>query len=324
MRLSVVTPTLRRPKEVGDLLRCLAETTLQPDELVLVDGAPVEERSTEKVIAELREAMPFSIQYVRSPKGTAIQRNRGLDLARGEFIAFIDDDVRVEPDFFERILDTFQNDLHQTVGGVVGVKTNLHFKLHQRARWRWYRRLGLLKTFDPGRYDYQTGYPINASMQGAFEGVRDVDFMTTACAVWRSKVFEDGLRFHPFFQNFGVLEDAHLSLTAGKTWRLLQCGSAHCKELKASGGRGNARQLGFKSVINYYFVFSDIAGPLTLGQRFRFWRFQAFEILRITLSGFRRARWDDFANCIGRIQGAVHIASGFSIAKRSKEMPDLG
>lgn len=315
MRLSVVTPTLRRPTHVAELLNCLAQTTLKPDELVLVDGAPDAERETETVVAELAPTMPFEVRYVRSPKGTAVQRNRGIDKARGTYIAFIDDDVRVKPNYFEEILKAFETKGHEDVGGIVAVKTNLIFDINKRARWRWYRRLGLLKTFEPGRYDFQTGYPINASMQGPFDGVRPVDFMTTACAVWRRTVFENGLRFHLFFRNFGVLEDAHLSLTAGKTWRLLQCGTAHCEELNAAGGRGNAHNLGFKSVINYYFVFRDVAGPLSLGQRFRFWRFQAFEMLRMGLSGLRRFRFDDFRNLMGRLHGVWHIATGFADAK---------
>ena len=315
MKLSVVTPTLRRPKEVGELLNCLAQTKVIPSELVLVDGAPEGEDDTARVVAGLAPEMPFEIRYLRSPKGTALQRNRGIDQAQGDFIAFIDDDVRVAPDFFEVILKQFGRGEHRDVGGMVGVKTNLTFDGSKRARWRWYRRLGLLRTFEPGRYDFECGYPINAAMQPPFEGVREVDFMTTACAVWRREVFAQGLRFDLFFRNFGVLEDAHFSLRAGKQWRLLQCGDAQCRELNASGGRGNAHLLGFKSVVNYYYVFRDIAGPLSLGQRFRFWRYQAFELCRMFASGIRRFRFDDFRNLTGRLHGAWHILTGFSSAK---------
>lgn len=315
VRLSVITPSLRRPTYVADLMANLAQTSLKPDELVLVDGAPEGENDTEQVVAKLIPDMPYQVRYLRSPKGTATQRNRGLDVAKGQFIAFIDDDVRVKPDFFEQILQGFNQEQHSKTGGIVGVKTNLVFDGNKRARWRWYRRLGLLKSFTPGHYDFQSGYPINAAMQGPFKGFRTVHFMTTACAVWRAAVFQNGLRFHPFFKNFGVLEDAHLSLTAGKTWQLAQCGQAHCEELKAPGGRGNSHNLGFKSVINYYFVFRDIAGPLSVGQRFRFWRFQAFEMFRLLASSVRRWKYADFQNFLGRVHGAWHIATGFSLAK---------
>ena len=44
--------------------------------------------------------------------------------------------------------------------------------------------------------------------------------MSTSCAVWRREIVVDsGLRFDPFFRDFGVLEDAHFSLRARrKKW----------------------------------------------------------------------------------------------------------
>src|SRR6185295_14617818 len=152
--------------------------------------------------------------------------NVGLDEAQGDFIAFFDDDIRLEPAFLRAALSVFSGDKRVRVGGVVGYRTNGYFSGDEALRWRWYRRLRLLKTYEPGRYDFRCGYPINANMQPPFSGVRSVDFMTTSCAVWRSEVFESGLRFDPFFRDYGVLEDAHLSLKAGREWELLQCGDA--------------------------------------------------------------------------------------------------
>ena len=77
-------------------------------------------------------------------------------------------------------------------------------------------RLGIYSNFEPGKFDYKTGYPINVNLQPPFTGTREVDFMTTACAVWRREVLDDGFRFDEFFKNYGVLEDAHFSLRAGK------------------------------------------------------------------------------------------------------------
>ena len=120
-------------------------------------------------------------------------------------------------------------------------------------------------------------------------------------------MFDSGLRFDPFFSNYGVLEDAHLSLRAGKRWKLLQCGDAHCIEMHSPNGREDRRKIGYKSVINYYYVFSDLAGPLSAGQQFRFWRFQAFELLRITMSAVRRRRLDDVRDVTGRLRAIVGL-----------------
>lgn len=309
-RVSIVTPTFKRPDEVTGLLENLSRQSSPVLEVILVDGAPDGENATKDVVEAVSGSFPFPIVYVRHGGGTAIQRNAGIDRAKGDFVALIDDDVRLEPDFLEVILNEFAADSDSGIGGIVGYRTNEHFKPEDSERWRWYKRLKLLKVFEPGRYDFQTGYPINNSLQEPFSGTRPVDFMTTACAVWRREVFDSGLRFHTFFRDYGVLEDAHFSLRAGRSWKLLQSGDAHCTELRSPAGRIDRRKIGYKCVVNYYFVFRDISGPLSLAHKFRFWRYQAFEFFRISVSAIRRRNWGDVLDLRGRIDGILSVACG--------------
>jgi glycosyltransferase involved in cell wall biosynthesis len=302
--LSVVTPTFRRPQEARELLLNLAEQSLLPTEVVLVDGAPAEETATELAVNEVAAQLPFRVCYVRSrERGTAVQRNVGIERAQGKLIALLDDDVRLSPDFFARMAEVFANDQPKQIGGVAGYRTNRHFSAAATPRWRWYRRLRLLTTYEPGRYDFASGYPINANLQPPFSGTRPVDFMTTACAVWRREVFDAGLRFDLFFRDYGVLEDAHFSLRAARQWQLVQCGDAHCIELHAPGGRVNRRKIGYKCVVNYYYVFGDIARPLGWRQQVRFWRFQLFELFRLLLAALRQPRGDHWRELQGRLEG---------------------
>ncbi len=309
-KISVVTPTLRRPAEVLDLLENLSRQTILPTEVVLVDGAPSEETETETAVRKVLHSYSFEIRYIRHGGGTAIQRNVGIDAAQGDFIALVDDDVRLAKDFIAKMLEVFRADQPKKIGGIVGYRTNQYLRAEDSERWRWYKRLHLLKTFEPGRYDFETGYPINNNLQAPFEGVRPVDFMTTACAIWRREVFDSGLRFDPFFHDYGILEDAHFSLRARREWTLLQHGDAHCEELHSPHGRENSRKIGYKCVVNYYFVFQDIMRPLSLRQKFRFWRFQAFEFFRIGASALRRRNWSNVQEVFGRIQGVVAVLLG--------------
>ncbi len=313
--LSVVTPTFRRPKEIAELLQNLTLQTRLPVEVIVVDGAPPTETDTERAVRALEGSLPYKVCYLRHPRGTAIQRNAGIDRATGSFVALIDDDVRLEPDFLRSVMDVFDRDCQCEIGGIVGYRTNQHFTHDSAQRWRWYRRLGLLTTFEPGRYDFQTGYPINANLQPPFSGVRQVDFMTTACAVWRRDVFESGLRFDPFFKDYGMLEDAHFALRAGRKWRLLQCGHARCEELSSTNGRVDRRRHGYKCVVNYYYVFKAVAGPLNFGQKVRFWRFQGAELFRIAASVIRRRRSSDIRELTGRLEGILRVARGTAFTR---------
>lgn len=307
LTISIVTPTFRRVEEVKGLLENISQQSLLPHELILVDGALEGENETEKAVLKIINNFPFEIKYIRHGGGTAIQRNVGIDNAQGKFVALIDDDVRLEKDFLQKMVEVYQNDAGGEIGGIVGYRTNQHFEITNSERWRWYKRLKLLTVYEPGRYDFNCGYPINNNMQEPFSGTHPVDFMTTACAVWRREVFDTGLRFDTFFTDYGILEDAHFSLRAGKKWQLLQCGDAHCEELHSPNGRVNRRKIGYKCVVNYYFVFLDISENLTFRHKFRFWRFQFFELFRIASSMIRRHNLADFQDLLGRLEGFFAI-----------------
>jgi glycosyltransferase involved in cell wall biosynthesis len=310
LKISVVTPTLRRPQEVVGLLQNLAAQTLPVFEFILVDGAPEGEEATRAVAEKEFSKTPFTCRYIRHGGGTAIQRNVGIEAANGALIALIDDDIRLESDFFLYVSRVFEGDTHRRVGGVAGYITNQHFTDDEALRWRLYRKLGLLTTFEPGRYDYKTGYPINRYRQPPYAGIREIDSMGSGCAVWRREVFLDGLSFSPFFVGYAVLEDHHFALKARRRWMLLESGDARCIHDHAPSGRASRQRIGVMCVVNYYYVFNDIAGPLTAKQKFRFWVYQVFELVRIASSAVRRSRFGDLQELAGRLQGFWMVARG--------------
>lgn len=303
--ISVVTPTLGRPAEVEGLLADLAGQTLLPVELVLVDGAPTDRRETEGVVERLAPLQPFRCCYLRHSGGTAIQRNRGIDEARGSLVALIDDDIRLAPDFLAKMAEVFEADRECTIGGVTGYIDGNYLDPSRSPRWRWYRRLRLFRCYEPGRYDYQTGYPINRYLQPPHEGLREVDFMGAGCAVWRREVFDSGLRFSTFFTGFGVLEDAHLALRASRTWQLLECGRCRCTHLKSSSSRESSREIARKSAINYRYVFIDLVPKRSTAQEARFWRVQLFDLARFVVYALRHPSRRSVGSVVGKAEGIV-------------------
>jgi glycosyltransferase involved in cell wall biosynthesis len=309
-KISVVTPTLRRPTEIRDLLANLNQQSLLPFEIIIVDGAPDDEKDTETIVPNISNTLRFDCRYIRYRGGTAIQRNIGIEAATGEFIAFIDDDIRLEPDFFKILVEIFHEDKDKKIGGISGYPVNDHFSPSQHTRWKWYKRLRLFTTYDPGSYDFDSGVPININLQPPFSGLRRIELMPASNALWRRDVLEEGLRFDVFFKDFGVAEDYCFSLKAGRNWQLLQCGNARCQHLRSPGGRVNQRKLGVKSLINYYYLFQEIAGPLNFRRKFNFFRFQMFELMRILSSCVRRHRRQDFQELLGRLEGFWAITRG--------------
>jgi glycosyltransferase involved in cell wall biosynthesis len=303
-RISVVTPTLHRPNEVMELIRNLAAQSLSPFELILVDGASEDPTPTYREIQKISpDSLPIAIQYIRHARGTSIQRNAGIEAAQGDFIAFIDDDIRLAVDYFERVLAVFQNDREGTIGGVAGYITNQYLDPATSARWKWYRRLKLFTTYEPGRYDYQSGYPINRYLQPPHDSTREIDFMGAGCAVWRRAVMDEGLRFSTFLSGYGILEDTHFALRARKRWKLVECGTAHCVHLHSRSGREQARVIAQKTAVNYRYVFKEIVPKRSIIQEARFWRVQLVDLIRLVLYALYRPNSEHWATALGKMEG---------------------
>lgn len=304
--ISVVTPTLDRPEEVRALLANLAGQTHLPLELILVDASPSGMNETESIVRSIAGDLPYHLKYIRRGGGTAVQRNMGIDSARGSFVAFIDDDMILEPDFFAQVMDVFAKSGMSDVVAVAGYITNQHIDPATSPRWRWYRRLNLFTTYEPGKYDFQTGYPINRYLQPPHSGVREIDLMGANCAVWRREAFDKGLRFSPFFVDYGVVEDAHLALSAKRAgWRILEAGRARCMEMHSPRGRVSKRSVARKTAVNYRFVFVDIVPNRTLKQELRFWRVQFVDLLRQTVWAMRSGGKTDWAAALGKVEGII-------------------
>lgn len=304
--ISVVTPTMDRPAEVRSLIQNLAAQQFRPLELVLVDAAPAGMNETQDLVRDLAPTVPFPISYIRRGGGTAIQRNIGIDAAHGAFVAFIDDDMILENDFFVEIMAAFAADTGEKVGAVAGYITNQYLDPTKSRRWRWYRRLNLFTTYEPGMFDFQTGYPINRYLQAPHDGIREIDFIGSNCAVWRKRVFAEGLRFSPFFIDYGVVEDAHLALSArSRGWKIWEVGKARCQHLHSSRARASKRSVARKTAVNYRFLFVDIVPKRSVVQEFRFWRVQVVDLVRQLAWAVRNGGKDEWAAALGKLEGII-------------------
>jgi glycosyltransferase involved in cell wall biosynthesis len=92
MQLSVITPTFARERFLPSLYRCFAEQTLDARELLVFDDSP----TPSPFFAALSDAR---VKYLHSPMRLTIgeKRNRLIELAQGELIAFFDDDDHYAP-----------------------------------------------------------------------------------------------------------------------------------------------------------------------------------------------------------------------------------
>lgn len=103
---SVVIATRDRAKLLQRCLSSLAQVDYPSFEVVIVDNAPTTEDTARLVTAATGRPLDLRYAVERRP-GTAVARNLGLTLAQGDIVAFIDDDVLVEPEWLRALVGGF-------------------------------------------------------------------------------------------------------------------------------------------------------------------------------------------------------------------------
>jgi len=104
--ISAVICTYNRADLLAGAIESLLEQTLNPAhrEIIVVDNA-----STDGTRAVVEQFAPDGVRYVlETRQGLGYARNRGWQEARGEFVAYIDDDARAHPALLERALGLLQ------------------------------------------------------------------------------------------------------------------------------------------------------------------------------------------------------------------------
>jgi len=111
--LSVVIPTLNEEKLVGSAIRSAQN---RDAEVIVVDGGSKD--------CTVQRATETGARIVRSPKGRALQQNRGASLARGRVILFLHADTHLPEHYMDHVFETLMDS--RTVLGAFRFKTDLN------------------------------------------------------------------------------------------------------------------------------------------------------------------------------------------------------
>jgi len=100
--VSVIIVTFKRPGRLKQCLASLAQQSVKPDEIIVVDNDPSE--INKKQFCAYAEWLKPALCYIPGKNGRiASGRNAGARLCRGEIAAFIDDDCIAEKSWVENI-----------------------------------------------------------------------------------------------------------------------------------------------------------------------------------------------------------------------------
>ena len=122
MRVSVLIPTFRRPEGFLRAARSVfAQNELAGVDLVAIDNSP--EASARDAFAELAAEAPIPFHHAHEPApGVANARNAALKRARGDLVAWLDDDEEASPHWLATLVKQRTDTGAQSVFGPVRAK----------------------------------------------------------------------------------------------------------------------------------------------------------------------------------------------------------
>ena len=102
VRVSVICPVFKARAYISSLLEALRNQSLKDMEFIFID-----DKGNDGTFDIIRQsaAEDSRIVCLENPenRGVSYSRNAGIRQAKGEFIAFVDADDYVSPDFYERL-----------------------------------------------------------------------------------------------------------------------------------------------------------------------------------------------------------------------------
>jgi glycosyltransferase involved in cell wall biosynthesis len=116
--ISVIIPTHNRPESLARVAATLLEQTRLPDEIVIVNDGDLEIPSDlGESITSLGVAFEYCVFRSDRPSASA-SRNRGMDLAAGQILVMIDDDVLPETDCLDELEKMYEMAPDDAVAGI--------------------------------------------------------------------------------------------------------------------------------------------------------------------------------------------------------------
>lgn len=202
---SVVIATLDRLPSLRLVLDCLHRQTQLPVEILIAaagDAAAVTQLAHSHPAAKLIRVIALSA------KSSARQRNAAAAEARGEILAFLDDDIEFGPDLFARILSTFTDP--EPVPGAVAARIPAEDRPTPGWFTRAYYRLQAGYTHpDFGGRLFGPGINCTPVYREDSPALVPAEWLPATCLFVRAGLFH-AERF-PEFEGYSFAEDVHLT-----------------------------------------------------------------------------------------------------------------
>jgi GT2 family glycosyltransferase len=109
VKISVVVATFNRRESLKRLLESLFRQSLPPADFEVIVVSDGSTDGTREMVQDLKRSFTNLAILDLKNRGPGAARNAGARLARGQYLAFTDDDCVATPDWLEQLIGSFEN-----------------------------------------------------------------------------------------------------------------------------------------------------------------------------------------------------------------------
>ncbi|MBD1822205.1 glycosyltransferase family 2 protein [Cyanobacteria bacterium FACHB-DQ100] len=304
--ISAIVPTRHRPDAFSRTLHSLAEQSVQPIEMIVVDGS--DDDRTQQLCESQIPGLNTQIRYYKATEiGAATQRNQAIVHATQAVIWLMDDDILLEPDCLARLWAALQSE--DAIGGVNAMITNQRYLPPGRISRTLFRFLnGQPQNTYAGRC---IGPALNLLPEDdpALPEIVPVEWLNTTCTLYHRAALPHPL-FASLFTGYSLMEDVTLSLNVGKQWKLVNARTARIFHDSQPGDHKNDRGvLARMELVNRHYVMTQILERRQFQDYLKLAVLQLFEIAASLQSqqGWRSlptlllGKWSGFIAILGNV-----------------------
>ena len=253
--ISAIVPTIGRVDSLTALLESLAAQTCRVDEVIVV--------SADQQTCDFVNTTNWDINVrciVASPPNAVRQRMAAIDVSRGEYLLFLDDDVVLEPDCVQHMLTVFE-----ASADVVAVTADFSNQSWPDPTRIWQRYLRHVLKLDREQWQGRVVGPLlRFGFNPVPSGPQPMEWLGSGSSLVRRSAFLNVGGFSDFFlHRCTINEDVDLGLKLRRAGRIIFCPDARMAHHHAPSGRVTKFLAAEDDLFNRYFILRR-----TLGKQF--------------------------------------------------------
>ncbi len=297
--ISAIVPTRNRHLPLARTLRSLAQQSVQPLEMIVVDGS--QDDRTQSLLQIEIPGLQTQIKYYQATElGAATQRNQAMAHASQPVIWLMDDDILLEPECLARLWTALNSD--PQLGGVNAMITNQRYLPPGRVSRLLFRFLaGQAEASYAGKC-IGPAFNLLPADDPQLPDIVPVEWLNTTCTLYRREALPQPL-FSANFVGYSLMEDVTLSLIVGQQWQLANARTARIFHDSQPGDHKSDRaNLAKMELVNRHYVMTAILGRHCFGD---YWKLTVVELFEVAASLVTVQGWRSLPALLGGKLAAV-------------------